>query len=159
MEELIQIIIAEGVKDVVTSEPVLGGLTRPLTIRYTSSKGTVIESWSYPENSAMTKSWGAVSGVTYHLANDLDPMLIKVLNDKQFGVDLINEYLKQNKVIGLSTQQSLQQLSKFAGVESLLKNGAIMAALEVMQSIPDDLVFTLERKDYFIDKIITYLLD
>jgi hypothetical protein len=69
MNEQISRIISNGTKEVIESEPVLGGLTRPLVIRYTSEEGVVDEIWSYVPDSAMERWWGAISGVSYNLIN------------------------------------------------------------------------------------------
>lgn len=65
MNDIIYKIIAEGTKEVVESEPVLDGQTRPLRIRYTSPDGIVDEIWEYVPDSAMTRWWGAIKSVSY----------------------------------------------------------------------------------------------
>ena len=67
MNEQISRIISNGTKEVIESEPVLDGLTRPLVIRYTSEEGIVDEIWSYVPDSAMERWWGAIQGVSYNL--------------------------------------------------------------------------------------------
>jgi len=66
-QELISSIMAKGQRTVIEEEPVLGGLTRPLKVQYTSEEGTVIETWSYPPDTAMERWWGAIQGVSYEL--------------------------------------------------------------------------------------------
>jgi hypothetical protein len=72
MEELISHIMQVGVKIVVEQEAVLGGQFRPLVIHYVADEGTVVERWSYPNNSAMTTRWGAINGVSYSLLEEPD---------------------------------------------------------------------------------------
>lgn len=67
MNEQISRIISNGTKEVIESEPVLDGLTRPLIVRYTSDEGIVDEIWSYVPNSAMERWWGAIQSVSYNL--------------------------------------------------------------------------------------------
>jgi hypothetical protein len=69
MNEELAKILAEGTREVIISEPVLDGLTRPLLVRYTSEDGVVEEVWDYVPNSAMTRWWGAINGITYTLVS------------------------------------------------------------------------------------------
>lgn len=68
-QELIYLIISEGQRTVLTEEPVLGGLTRPLLVQYSSSHGVANEDWQYVMNSAMTPWWGAINSVNYTLVS------------------------------------------------------------------------------------------
>jgi hypothetical protein len=72
MNEQISQIISKGTREVIESEPVLDGLTRPLIVRYTSEEGIVDEIWTYVPNSAMERWWGAIEGVTYSLVEVYD---------------------------------------------------------------------------------------
>lgn len=72
MNEQIFQIISKGTKEVIESEPVLDGMTRPLVVRYTSEDGIVDEIWTYVPNSAMERWWGAIEGVTYNLVEVYD---------------------------------------------------------------------------------------
>lgn len=66
-QALIYQIIATGEKTVLTSEPVLEGLTRPLIVQYSASLGVANEIWDYVRDSAMTPWWGAINSVSYVL--------------------------------------------------------------------------------------------
>lgn len=83
--------------------------------------------------------------------------LSQVIADRNFGQQILNDYLVQNKLIQLSTNQSLQQLQKFGAAKQLLEAGAISSVLAVISGIAVDEIFTQERKDFFIDKITDYL--
>jgi hypothetical protein len=65
--EDIYTIISNGTKEILEEEPVLDGLTRPLKIKYISEEGSVIETWTYPPNTAMERWWGAIQSVSYEL--------------------------------------------------------------------------------------------
>lgn len=66
-QEIVYAIVATGTKQVISEEPVLDGLTRPLVVQYSCSLGIVNENWDYVRDSAMTPWWGAINGVTYEL--------------------------------------------------------------------------------------------
>lgn len=153
MDELIALILSTGTKVVISEEDVLDGFKRPLIVHYVSPDGVVAEMWDYPKNSAMTKSWGAINGVSYKLVSGLDSDLIKVIADRKTGNNLINEYLKDNKQITLTTEQSLQQLQKFSAVKGLLEMGALTAAKELLIVASVDQIFTQERKDKYLSML------
>lgn len=66
-QALIYQIVATGEKTILTEEPVLDGLTRPLIVQYSSSLGVVHEDWDYVHDNAMTPWWGAINSVSYIL--------------------------------------------------------------------------------------------
>lgn len=68
-QQLIGLIITTGERTVLTSEPVLEGLTRPLIVQYSASLGVANEIWDYVRDSAMTPWWGAINSVTYTLVS------------------------------------------------------------------------------------------
>lgn len=78
--------------------------------------------------------------------------------DSQFGKDLLNEYLVENKALKLTTQQSLTQLQKFQGVKALLEVGALSSARDLLSTVVSDEVFTEERKLYYLNKLNSFIL-
>ena len=82
---------------------------------------------------------------------------LKVLRDIDLGKSIVFEYLVGNKNLDTKVADSIAQAQKFGGVKLLLESGAIEASMAVLSTIEPDLVFTQDRKDYFINKLQTYL--
>ena len=90
------------------------------------------------------------------LESHSDPLL-EVIADRQFGQQLLNEFLAENKTMNLTTNQSLGLLAKLGTVKALLEAGALTAAKEVLNSVETDAIFTAERKANFLAKLTDYL--
>lgn len=76
-----------------------------------------------------------------------------ILNAINKGKAVILEYLKDNREIDLTTEQSLQQLQKFAAIKGLLEVGAIDAAVDLLLLAEVDEIFTQERKDKYLSML------
>jgi hypothetical protein len=66
--EIIELVIEQGVKEVLTTEPVYGG-ERILTARYTLGEASVLETITY-RNSADAQGWAAIDTVSYQLEDE-----------------------------------------------------------------------------------------
>ena len=93
---------------------------------------------------------------TSWLDSHADPLL-EVIADRQFGQQLLNQFLAENKTMNLTTNQSLGLLAKLGTVKALLEAGALTAAKEVLNSVETDAIFTAERKANFLAKLTDYL--
>jgi hypothetical protein len=159
IDELIGDILSTGTRVVVKDEPVKGGLTRPLVVHYVSAKGVVAETWSYPNNSAMTDHWGAINGVGYSLVSGpIDPTLLKVKKDKAFGVQLIEEFLAMRKDVDSTPEENLAlfSYSYLGDVRDLLYEGSIKSAMLQLQK-KDEKVIPAQVRDLFVEKMQQYL--
>jgi hypothetical protein len=78
--------------------------------------------------------------------------------DIDFGLQIINEFLKDNRLYGyISIQDSINLLNKFSDIEKLCRLGAIKDVEVLMQGIVVDNIFTQERKDKYLLMITNYL--
>lgn len=78
--------------------------------------------------------------------------------DIEFGNQLINEFLKDNRLHGyISIEDSISLLGKFSDIEKLCRLGAIKDVEYLMQNIVVDNVFTQVRKDKYLQMISEYL--
>lgn len=69
---------------------------------------------------------------------------------QETGRKLITMYLYDNSKLTLTTEQTLQQLSKFAAIKQLLELGSLRAAKELIAATEVDEIFTQERKDKYL---------
>lgn len=78
--------------------------------------------------------------------------------DIDFGHQVINEFLKDNRLHGqISIQESINLLNKFSDIEKLCRLGAIKDVQVLMESIVVDNIFTQVRKDKYLLMINNYL--
>lgn len=70
---------------------------------------------------------------------------------KELGNKLVNLYLLDNSELNLTTQQTLQQLQKFAAIKQLLELGSLRAAKELITIAEVDEIFTEERKQKYLN--------
>lgn len=84
--------------------------------------------------------------------------LLKVIKDKNFGREMLNEFLSENKNMPMTLEQDLQLLNDFSPIKSMLEIGAINRAFELWsQIIPDGIVISQDRYDKYIEKLTAYL--
>lgn len=78
--------------------------------------------------------------------------------DIDFGNELINQFLLDNREIGnISLQDSINLLNKFNDIEKLSRLGAIKDVQLLMQNVVTDNIFTQIRKDKYLQMINNYL--
>lgn len=77
--------------------------------------------------------------------------------DMDFGSELVTEFVYDNRVMEITTEQSEQLLVKFRDILAFAQTGAITSIQNYLPLIPIDEVFTQERKDKYIQMINDYL--
>tara|TARA_R100001460_G_scaffold2409_1_gene7859 strand:- start:365 stop:766 length:402 start_codon:yes stop_codon:yes gene_type:complete len=77
--------------------------------------------------------------------------------DMDFGRELINKFVYDNRVMEITTEQSEAVLVKFRDILAFAQTGAITSIHSYLPLIPIDDVFTQERKDEYIVMINDYL--
>lgn len=81
--------------------------------------------------------------------------------DKQFGQELIDKFLLEQREIGgesyLDTQTNLAVMQKFQVVMTLAQTSAITSIRDILPSIEIDSIFTQERKNNYIEMVANYL--
>ncbi len=77
--------------------------------------------------------------------------------DQSFCNNLINIFLQDNRVAGVTTQQGEALMAKFSTTLSFAQVGAITSVQYHIQNMTVDDVFTQERKDKYIQMISDYL--
>jgi hypothetical protein len=95
------------------------------------------------------------------LPEDQIPILTpaqRLVFDIDFGTQLINTFLEDNRIFGyISIQDSIILLNKFNDIEKLCRLGAIRDVEVLMQNVIIDNIFTQERKDKYLQMIVDYL--
>lgn len=82
----------------------------------------------------------------------------KLAADMEFGASLIREFLLGNRNDpNVKTADSLALLVKFSPAENLLRLGDIRKCRGLIDSFGTDLIFTVERKQNYLNLIDTYL--
>jgi hypothetical protein len=84
----------------------------------------------------------------------------KLQNDIQFGNELIELFLLDNRYIepAVTPYESLELLNKFNNIQKLASLGDIKSVQILLNGIDtDDRLFTLERKNKYIERIAAYL--
>ena len=92
--------------------------------------------------------------------NGLTPQQ-KLQVDIQFGNDLVEEFLIDNRLITppVTEQESVQLLTQFSDVERLAKLGDIKSVKILLEQIQtDNKIFTQSRKDKYLLQIDEHLL-
>jgi hypothetical protein len=77
--------------------------------------------------------------------------------DLDFGGHIIYIFVEDNRVMGITSQQSEAVLQKFRDILAFAQTGAITSINTYLPVIPVDEVFTQERKDKYILMITNYL--
>jgi len=77
--------------------------------------------------------------------------------DINFCGELINIFLQDNRIAGVTAQQGEALMSKFATTLSFAQVGAITSVDYHIKNMATDDVFTQERKDKYIQMISDYL--
>jgi hypothetical protein len=158
MDEQIATIINEGQKVLISEEPVLGGFTRPLVFHYIADAGTVVEEWTYPPDSAMTKSWGAIEGVKQyilHMTTAREKILLRLSRCKELKL----RYLEENTTITVSPEDSLQLLQAFSGLIGLLDVGEARMALGLVAQMPDAYFAATEGYETDAERKNSYIVE
>jgi hypothetical protein len=84
--------------------------------------------------------------------------LQKLPLDIEFGTQLINIFLEDNRTFGyISIEDSITLLNKFNDIEKLCRLGSIKDVQTLMQNVITDNIFTQERKDKYLQMITDYL--
>lgn len=84
--------------------------------------------------------------------------LLKVIKDKNFGREMLNEFLSENKNMPMTLEQDLALLNQFSPIKGMLEIGAINRAYELWtQIIPDGIVISQDRYDKYLIKLTAYL--
>ena len=84
----------------------------------------------------------------------------KLKNDIEFGSQLINEFLLDNRLItpSVTEQESVLLLNQFNSIERLAKLGDIKSTKILLEQTQTDVrIFTQERKDKYLTQINNYL--
>jgi hypothetical protein len=84
----------------------------------------------------------------------------KLKNDIDFGSQLINEFLLDNRLItpSVTEQESVLLLNQFNSIERLAKLGDIKSTKILLEQTQTDVrIFTQERKDKYLTQINNYL--
>ena len=77
--------------------------------------------------------------------------------DISFCGELINVFLQDNRVAGVTAQQGEALMTKFSITLSFAQVGAVTSVQYHIQNMVVDDVFTQERKDKYIELITNYL--
>lgn len=80
-----------------------------------------------------------------------------VEQDIELGKTVILEYLRENKELYISTEQSVGQLQKFLPIKSLLEVGALREARDLIFLLEVDDIFTQVRKDKYLGMLNQWL--
>ena len=100
---------------------------------------------------------------TVVLASDNEQIVPLTIEDRlpfdiEFGHQLINEFLKDNRAYGyISIEDSINLLNKFNDIEKLSRLGAIKDVELLMQNVTTDQIFTEARKLKYLQMITDYL--
>ena len=81
----------------------------------------------------------------------------KLSLDMSFGLELVNTFVYDNRIMQITSEQSEAVLVKFRDILAFAQTGAITSIQTYLPLIPIDEVFTQERKDKYIQMIDTYL--
>ena len=81
----------------------------------------------------------------------------KLSMDMSFGLELINAFVYDNRLMEITTEQSEAVLVKFRDILAFAQTGAIVSIKAYLPLIPIDEVFTQERKDKYIQMIDDYM--
>jgi hypothetical protein len=77
--------------------------------------------------------------------------------DMSFGQELVNDFVYDNRIMSITSEQSEAVLVKFRDILAFAQTGAITSIQTYLPLIPTDEVFTQERKDKYTQMINDYL--
>ena len=77
--------------------------------------------------------------------------------DKSFCDNLINTFLQDNRIAGVTAEQGEALMIKFSTTLSFAQVGAITSVQYHIKNIETDDIFTVERKDKYVKLIADYL--
>ena len=81
----------------------------------------------------------------------------RLSNDLEFGSHLVYVFVEDNRIQGITTEQSESLLIKFRDILGFAQTGAITSISFYLPNIETDDVFTEERKEKYIEMITKYL--
>jgi hypothetical protein len=81
----------------------------------------------------------------------------RLIMDLEFGSSLIYVFVEDNRIMGITSEQSEAALVKFRDILAFAQTGAITSIQTYLPAIPVDEVFTQERKDKYVLMINNYL--
>jgi len=117
----------------------------------TQKYNTEAEAW------AVADSLGTGYTVTY-LYPYIPPTTEERLEiDQSFCNNLINIFLQDNRIEGVTAQQGEALMVKFSTTLNFAQVGAVTSVQYHIQNMAVDDVFTQERKDKYIELIANYL--
>lgn len=155
MDELLGLILSNGTRVVVSSEPTLGGKTRDLIVNYVSALyGVVVETWEYA-NDPMDRAWGAINSITYQIISATDVNLMSVQNQKRYGHKITDDFFVNLKQANLTDVQKVTLFNTLHGVITLCLAGELRAAKSLANSTATTTLYTTARKTWILNRIQT----
>jgi hypothetical protein len=102
---------------------------------------------------------GLGTGYTAEFYKEYTPPTIqeRLQSDLDFGAHLIYIFVEDNRIMGITSEQSETVLVKFRDVLAFAQTGAITSIQTYLPLIPTDEVYTQERKNKYITMINNYL--
>ena len=109
------------------------------------------------EAEAFAESLGKGYEVEY--IGPVEPISIeqRLSMDMSFGQELVNDFVYDNRIMSITSEQSEAVLVKFRDILAFAQTGAITSIQTYLPLIPTDEVFTQERKDKYTQMINDYL--
>lgn len=74
----------------------------------------------------------------------------RVIQDKAKGMEIIDLFLSENKLLKINLEQNIVLLTKFMPIKSLLELGDITSAHALTIGLDTDNIFTPERKTRYL---------
>lgn len=127
---------------------------------YKTSKGdwSVVEKYNtQAEAQAVADGLGAGYTVEYLYPYVPPTPEERLGTDINFCNALVNVFLQDNRIVGVTAQQGDALMSKFAVTLSFAQVGAVTSVDYHIKNMATDDVFTQERKDKYIGLISNYL--
>ena len=78
-------------------------------------------------------------------------------SDKSFCDNLINIFLQDNRIAGVTAEQGEALMTKFSTTLSFAQVGAVTSVQYHIQNMTTDDIFTTERKEKYVKLITDYL--
>ena len=78
-------------------------------------------------------------------------------SDKSFCDNLINIFLQDNRIAGVTAEQGEALMTKFSTTLSFAQVGAVTSVQYHIQNMTTDDIFTTERKEKYVKLIADYL--
>jgi hypothetical protein len=83
--------------------------------------------------------------------------LNKILNDMNFGMQIIAQFGAANRSAGLTTAQVIQVSEQLAPIQSLLISGSIETAMTIIQGLTPNAFITQDIINNYVQQLQTYL--